>query len=466
MERVGFLGRIMLILMAALLVMIAATVGIDHLAGRNAAPSFAQPFPRVVHAAGIIALIRGADPARRAKVIRFADNASVRVTITDAPAKPGADDIRDAHLETRLRAVIGTAGGGVEAYTDPAMAFPRSGPRVSGRLTKAIASLDGGGSLVVEWIDPPRMTAFTLLGLPPNAWAGILGFAVAALALVIAFREVRPLQSLTRSVTAFDGSPPTAPVEEKGAPDIRRLARAVHGMQERLAALLAERSFLIGAISHDLRTYLTRMRLRTETIADDESRERMVGDLDAMTQLIDTSLAFARGTTSSRNRVTLDLADLVAVEVEEHAALGLAPTLRTTYEGDALVVGDPVALRRVVCNVLDNALKFARTTVTVRVERTASHGLVVVEDDGPGIPEPECRSVFSPFYRVERSRSRSTGGTGLGLAIARQIVEAHAGTIEAGAVRPQGAVFTITLPAVARAERSHDVTKRHSDHAV
>ncbi len=220
-------------------------------------------------------------------------------------------------------------------------------------------------------------------------------------------------------------------------------------MQERIVGLMGERSMLIGAISHDLKTYLTRMRLRAERVVEPERRDRLVEDVDAMTALIETSLGFARGTSAEVGRAPVDLADIVAVEVAEHAAQGARISLSGEEVPDATVAGDAVALRRVVANLIGNAVKFGRSSVAVVVRRVGTACEVVVEDDGPGIPEDERSAVFSPYYRVERSRNRRTGGTGLGLAIARQIAEAHGGTIVAEAAPSGGARLVVSLPALA-----------------
>jgi signal transduction histidine kinase len=277
----------------------------------------------------------------------------------------------------------------------------------------------------------------------------VLGVAVTALVTVGARHELAPLRRLTDAVSRFDGRAPGPALAARGAPEIRRLAQAVQAMQERIVGLMGERSLLIGAISHDLKTYLTRMRLRAEGVAEPERRVRLIEDLDAMGALIETALGYARGTAAEVGRAPVDLADIVAVEVAEHAAQGAAISLSGDDVQDATVAGDAVALRRVVANLIGNAVKFGRASVAVAVRRTGTACQIVVEDDGPGIPEAERSAVFSPYYRVERSRSRRTGGTGLGLAIARQIAEAHGGTIVAEAAALGGARLVVTLPALA-----------------
>ena len=151
-----------------------------------------------------------------------------------------------------------------------------------------------------------------LFGLPPGFWVGALGSLVAIAALLAIYREARPLRELARAVSGFSGRVPPQPVRARGAPDIRKLIAAVNEMQARIAALVKGRTVLLGAISHDLKTYITRLRLRVEEIASDEHKEKAVRDLDDMTVLIDDALAVARGGTVSDRREAVDLGKIVA----------------------------------------------------------------------------------------------------------------------------------------------------------
>ena len=442
MVRPGFIGRLMLILAAALLAMIAINVGITHLAQRDRVSQPARRFPRVVQAAGLIDLIRKAPPALQTKIAALGESGIVHVDIVGVPPATAPHDIAAPHLAERLLQVLASPAPGLQVFTNERMKHPpENHSAYEGQLTKALMPLDAQRTLVIEWRDPPRFVFFTLFGLPPALWTAILGFAVALLAVLGAAREMRPLRRLADEVSRFDGSAPPPAFDEAGAPDVRRLVRAVRDMQQRVATLLGERSFLVGAISHDLRIYLTRLRLRAEAMPDPEARARLIGDLDGMASLIDTSLAFARATVRADKASRIDLGDLVAIEVEERAALGPRVRLESRYADEAIIAGDPVALRRVVANVLDNALKFAREVVTVRVERAPAREHIVIEDDGPGIPTAQRRRVFDPFFCAD---ARGAGGSGLGLAIARQIVEAHGGTIEV--LEAPGAAVLIALP--------------------
>jgi signal transduction histidine kinase len=214
-------------------------------------------------------------------------------------------------------------------------------------------------------------------------------------------------------------------------------------MQERIAGLVRGRTVLLGAISHDLKTYLTRLRLRAETIPEPEQQERTVRDLDDMTALIEDALALARGASVSERREEVDIADLIAKEIADRKDGRLR--LRDAPARPAMVRGDAVALRRLMANLIDNALRYG-AGAEVAVEDAGAEIVVLIDDDGPGIPALERSAVFEPFYRVEPSRSRETGGAGLGLAIARAIVEAHGGRIGADGAPEGGARIRIVLP--------------------
>ena len=200
---------------------------------------------------------------------------------------------------------------------------------------------------------------------------------------------------------------------------------------------------MLAAISHDLKTPITRLRLRAEFIDDDDQRGRMLADLDEMEQMIAATLAFARDDAASEPRLKLDLAAMVQGMVEDMQDLGAD----CSYDGpEALVIkGRPVALKRAITNLIDNAVKYGGGA---RVGLADREGVVrlIIDDDGPGIPEAAFERVFAPFVRLETSRSRATGGTGLGLAVARAAALAHGGAI-ALANRPGGGLrVTFTLP--------------------
>ena len=443
--RLGIVGLIALIALCALFALVLVLVGLGDLAGTNA---HRPVYARIKQVSGVVTLFRETDPARWPDVVRAVDGEIFHAAILPAPPVMAARFKRAPKLQALLDKAAGTTADDLTAYTDATTVdLDPFDPRPEGRLTGAVWRMPDGRALVLRAYEGPQVSV-RLLGLPPGFWVGVLGCLLAVLALLATLREVVPLRRLTAEVARFDGGLPEDAAAERGTPDVRALVRAVRDMQRRVAVLLGERAFLIGAISHDLKTYLTRLRLRAEALPDGPGRDGTVADLDAMTGLIETSLAFARGTTVSQKRDAVDLADLVAADVAERAASGAPVRFRGEDVIDATVSGDPVALRRVVANLVENAVKFGRSAVDVAVERDDTASRVVVDDDGPGIAEAQREAVFSPFYRVDSSRNRRTGGTGLGLAIARQIVEAHGETVSVTVGPLGGARFTVALPAV------------------
>jgi signal transduction histidine kinase len=216
------------------------------------------------------------------------------------------------------------------------------------------------------------------------------------------------------------------PMTETGTVEMQRAARAFNRMQERLRRLIESRTQMLAALSHDLRTPLTLLRLRTEEVADADERDKMLATIGEMNEMIGSTLAFARDEVRAEPRRRVDVAALLTSVVDDMADAGLPVTMQAA----APLIHDcqPGALKRAITNLLDNAVKYGKraqaaiATVGTTIE-------VTIDDDGPGIPETELPRVFQPFYRIEDSRSRDTGGIGLGLAIAQSIVQAHGGEL-------------------------------------
>jgi len=182
---------------------------------------------------------------------------------------------------------------------------------------------------------------------------------------------------------------------------------------------------MVGAIAHDLRTPLTRLRFRIEGLPD-EQRAKISADIDQMEEMISAALNFVRDTTRPGERTPLELSSLLESLCDEMAETGAATEVES---GEKVILeGDPMALRRLFSNLLENAVKFGGRART-RVFREEANAVVEIEDDGPGIPPQDTEKVFEPFYRREPSRSRQTGGIGLGLAVVRSIARGHGGDV-------------------------------------
>lgn len=260
-------------------------------------------------------------------------------------------------------------------------------------------------------------------------WVLIVQLALLLFCTWLAVRlAIRPLTRLAQAVDHLDPDAPAPELDERGPSEVAYAARAFNALQGRISAYLKERMQLLAAISHDLQTPITRMKLRVEQMDDSPERERLWSDLEEMQHLVREGVAYARsmdGASEAAVKVNFDsFLDSLVLDYQDS---GQAVEL----QGSSNVVLEtrPHALRRVLTNLVDNALKFGGAA-QVQVERD-TQGVVCIRvlDDGPGIPEEELTEVVKPFYRVESSRNRGTGGTGLGLAIAQQLSQALGGTL-------------------------------------
>jgi signal transduction histidine kinase len=235
---------------------------------------------------------------------------------------------------------------------------------------------------------------------------------------------VRPLTDLASAAHALGEDLRRPPLPENGPLEVRAAAQAFNAMQQRIRSGIEERERFLAAVSHDLKTPVTRLRLRSEMLADPQLRERFVKDLDEMQSLLASALDFLHGKAVDEAIQPLDLTALLESMVDDYADLGQEVQLQP--QNLCQISGRPQALRRALGNLIENALKYG-CDVSIAVEQDEKYLRITVEDRGPGLPESELERVFEPFYRLESSRNRETGGVGLGLAIVRQIARGHGG---------------------------------------
>ena len=285
------------------------------------------------------------------------------------------------------------------------------------------------------------------LGLAFWQWRLLLWFAASVAALLpLAYFFSRglakPMTQFAAAAERFGRDPRAPPMVVSGSSEIVQAAAAFNEMQERLRRYVDDRTSMVAAIAHDLRTPLTRLRFRIEA-APEEAQAKMTADIDQMEAMIAATLTFVRDAQSDPQRTRLELSSLLESIVDDMADTGADVTVRSSEK--VVIDADSLALRRLLTNLLDNAVKYgsrARATLSV-------HGRIAeidIEDDGPGVPVPELNRVFDPFYRREPSRNRQTGGIGLGLSVARSIARAHGGDV-ALQNRPQGGLRAkVTLP--------------------
>lgn len=277
-------------------------------------------------------------------------------------------------------------------------------------------------------------------------WLLVIALLVALISFVAARRIVVPLEGLADAARRF-GTDRNAPaLAERGPREARIITKAFNEMRERIGKFVGDRTQMIAAISHDLRTPLTRMRLRAEYVSDPVHKEKMLADIAEMEAMIAATLDFAAEDINKEQATATDIAALVNSVCDDAADSGGD----VSFAGPAPVVlrGQPTALKRAFANLIGNAVRHggsARVTLADAPDKVG----VIIEDDGPGIPEHQLDQVFQPFYRLDASRNRATGGAGLGLAVARTVVRAHGGDITLANRKPRGLAVAVSLPKLA-----------------
>jgi len=265
---------------------------------------------------------------------------------------------------------------------------------------------------------------------------------VIGVALIAVRWVTRPLQQMAVAANAFAHDLDAAALDVTGPAEVRRAAEAFNFMQARLRQLVVERGRALAAVSHDLRTPLTRMRLRTELIADPALADKLNADIDTMRSMVDGVLAYLRGLEDAEPLQSINMEALLHSIVDDECSLGRRVEVLERADGGAPpapYAGKLSILRRAIANLIDNAVAHG-ATVTVRLDDSPAELRIVIEDDGPGIPEADLARVTEPFVRLDPSRSLESGGVGLGLAIVRDAAAYHGGRLllenrEAGGLR-------------------------------
>ena len=280
------------------------------------------------------------------------------------------------------------------------------------------------------------------------AWPSILATAFAAIGIVIvviwAVRRISgPMRVLAKNADRLGRGDNPEAMTAKGPSEIRRVIKAFNVMQERVNRYLRERTQMLAALGHDLRSPLTAMRLRTELIDDDEARERLSASIDEMHTMVETTLSYAKGIGADEPTERTEIRGMANAIAEE---IRLAGGSVDVEDGDAIMMPvRPVALMRALRNLVENAVKYGETA-RISFEVAATDTRILVDDDGPGLEDADLEKVFEPFFRLEASRNRETGGVGLGLAVARTVARAHGGDVTLTNLGHHGLRATLTLP--------------------
>ncbi|QJP13613.1 HAMP domain-containing protein [Starkeya sp. ORNL1] len=328
--------------------------------------------------------------------------------------QPGVPELsaRGADIAARIRDAIGGR------FPVTVEAIPGEGQRLQAHLT-----LHDGSPLTID-VNPAPMPLAEWL---PYALIAQLLLLVACCWLAVR-QAIRPLADLAQAADALDPNRTAPRLSEAGPSEVARAAGAFNAMRERIAQYLEERVQILAAISHDLQTPITRMKLRAEMADESVEKDKLMQDLDEIERLVKEGVAYARTAHGDAEAATrIDIGSFIESLAYDYQDTGKDVTVTASAAGTVTV--RPHALRRILTNLVDNALKFGGAA-ELSVAREGEGVRISVLDRGPGIPEDQLEAVMQPFFRLEHSRSRNTGGTGLGLAIAQQLAQATGGSLK------------------------------------
>jgi len=448
-------------LLALLLLALAITQGLSLIlltGERNLAVRAALGLEAAGRAANVALLLEAAPTALQGSILASADSPLVRFALEATPQTPHSS-FEAVAMVARMRQILGDARdirAEVHGLAGPPPELPEGLPDAMRPMHRAMMAarpepveltlsirLEGG-----NWLNVRTMFQRPGVQWSPRALLPLVLMlaAVALVAGVTARRIVGPMRALAAGAERLGRGLDAAPLALTGPTEVQEATQAFNRMQARLTRLIAERTRMLAALSHDLRSPLTAMRLRVELLAEDEDSTRLKALVEEMQAMVEQTLDFARAAAQGA------AAQGEAVQEVNLAAL-LAALVSDAGEGRAtLAASDPVrvnlrptAIRRALRNLIDNALRYG-TRAEVALVRQGGEAVITIADHGPGLPEDQLEAVFEPFVRGEASRSRATGGVGLGLAIARSIARAQGGEVTL-ANRPEGGLLaTLRLP--------------------
>jgi len=312
-------------------------------------------------------------------------------------------------------------------------------PSVREKSIQAVLSIDENESLVLHLFDPFSMPSegsllrylgFVLLAVSPFVWWAV-------------HLSTRQIDRMLGTIEQFGRNLNSPPVPETGPEELKKAAQAVNAMRERIVQHIEERTQILAAIAHDLKTPLTRLRLRAEALGNGAPRERIISEVEYMANLVTEGLDYARSAHLCEATSLIEVNHWLEGMVDDAEDAGA--TCRQTGRAHAPYRGALRALTRAMQNLIENALKFG-TEAEIQIEDSVDRLLIRVLDNGPGLSDALLEKVFDPFFRAEISRNRNTGGSGLGLSIARNIARAHGGDIHLNNRADGGLAVTVELP--------------------
>lgn len=415
-------------------------LSLSHLAS-IATYHFDAPLMEAVHSDDMLdrlvsarAIILASEEGARSKIASLLSSENLAFSLsTDAPLEGATDRTTSAFLKQDLGRKMPSSD------VERTRVTQSSGP-AGMSLARIAMPLAAGQWLNAEFQWPPtagQSSQNLILS------TGVMAAAVLIFSALMIRAALSPLRALGRAAERLGVDVMAPPMSEDGPSEIRQAAHTFNEMQLRIKSLLAERTQMLAALSHDLRTSLTVMHLRTEFIEDNDLREKLQTNIEDMKDIIVSTLTLLRDEQRAGETETINLVQIVRDICVDFSDAGR----KVTYNGldHVTLTCHPTSLKRAFTNLIDNALKYGNEA-RVGLERGDRFLLFHVADSGPGIAPDEMAKVFTPFYRVEPSRNQETGGFGLGLAIARSVARSHGGDIELENLREGGLRVTLRLP--------------------
>lgn len=415
---------------------------------RGGTPERLFTLPLPARLAAIVELIETSTPEQRDRALRAVNAGSYNVYIAD---DPGVSERRSGVAFNAFKRAI-------SRYTDALdgrNVYGMFGGRKRGVLSEPIVGESGLEAnypmrLAVELgpdefliVETPNLLDMRLRRVPTGLLVGITAFFVAILALVAIITELRPISDMAVSARRFAQFGKPRHVKPGGSREMQGLIDEFNQMQDRIARLMANRTLVMSAMSHDVRTYLTRLRLRIEKL-DAADREAAVRALEAIQALLDDTLAFAEAESGEAPEDRVNLAELLG-EIKR-SQIVIEEQMSISGDCSVDITGHRARLERAFVNIITNAVKYAGAVETA-CARNGDEVVVTFADRGPGIADEEKEKVLEPFYRSDAARNLNTSGSGLGLAISRTIIERHDGTLSLHDRPDGGLIVKVVLKA-------------------
>ncbi len=411
--------------------------------------------------AALVYLLEDTPRPERTRIVSAFSTAQFHATLSDAPLPQGPETVPSSHLERLLRQALPGQKEiqvAIHPIRDTRVERPIWRQHRDARQERRVAeprpyrsrSPGNGFQASIQLTDGSWLNV--LRSLPEGveqwpyrllAYLAVLLISIILLSLLAVRWVTRPLGTLAKAAQNIGKDIRYPPLDESGPREVKNAVRAFNTMQTRLRRFIEDRSRVLAAVSHDLKTPITRLRLRLALLKDEALQSKFEKDLDDMEQMVMATLDYLRGTESKEKPVQISISGLLESLQDDARELGWPVALAAAKA--APYIGRPLALKRCLMNLIENAVRYGNAA-EIQLNDSREQLTIIIADQGDGIPEAELEELFDPFYRREESRARETGGTGLGLGIARNIARAHGGDVTLRKGKIRGLEAVVTLP--------------------